>query len=280
MKLLFKKKYLFLYNLFFLSFIFFHFQVKAELPNDIKHIISRGKLIVAVNSVDYPPFFYHNKDNKLEGYDIDIAHDIANQLGISVEFNQSANTFKGVVTLVENDKADLAISAISGTLSRGLVVQFSDPYITPNQSLILNRLLEVQISNHVKIAPSKAKFAILNNSSYEDFAKQNYEFFKNTFGDFSFVKYDSLDLAFSDVLDGNILCLYTDEIYANYKTYNNKKANIFTHKKIVKDAIDPISIAINWKNPNLANWINLYIRRMKFNGKEKILYNKYLRDKK
>jgi ABC-type amino acid transport substrate-binding protein len=280
MKLLFKKMYLIIYNLFLFSFIFSHFQIKAELPSDIKHIIARGKLIVAVNSVDYPPFFYHNKDNKLEGYDIDIAHDIAKYLGIAVEFNQSANTFKGVVNLVENDKADLAISAISGTLTRGLIVRFSDPYVTPNQSLILNRILEVQISNHNKIAPSKAKIAILNNSSYEDFAKQNYDYFKKNFGDFSFVKYDSLDQAFSDVLDGNILGLYVDEIYANYMTYANKKANIFTHKRIVQEAIDPISIAVNWKNPNLAYWVNLYIRRMKFNGKEKILYNKYLRDKK
>lgn len=229
----------------------------AELPSDLKKIISRGKLIIAVNSNDYPPFFFHNKENRLEGFDIDIAHDIAKNLGVTVEFNQTANTFKGVVNLVENDKADLAISAISGTLSRGLVVNFSEPYISPNQALILNRILELQITNHVKIAAKNAKIAVLNNSSYEDFSKQNYEFFRTNFNDFSFVKYDSLEQAFTDVIDGNILGIYVDEIYANYILNLNKKANIFTRKRQVPDVVDPISIAINWKNPSLASWINL-----------------------
>ncbi len=250
----------------------------AEVPPDIKKIITRGKLIVAINSIDYPPFFYHTADNKFEGIDIDLAKDIAKYLDVNVEFNRSAKTFADVIKLVENDKADIAVSALSGTLTRGILVRVSDPYLIPNQVVIINRLLELNINNNIKIPAEKGKIAILNNASYEDFSKQNYEYLKNNFKDFSIVKYDSLENAFNDTLEGKILGVYVDEIYANNLLSNNKKSNLYVRKKIIHDAIDPICVILNWKSNNLANWINLYIRRMKNNGKEKMLIKKYMRE--
>lgn len=261
------------------SFFYFHPKINAEIPADIKKIISRGKIIVAVNSIDYPPFFYQTKDKKFEGFDIEMAEDIAKHLGVNIEYNRSASTFIDVVKLVENEQADIAISAISGTLSRGLNVRFSDPYLTPNQCLILNRILEVKISNHTEIDPTLLKIAILNNASYEEFAKQNNNYFDSSFKNLSIVKYDSLDQAIKDVIEGKVLGLYVDEIFANNIIKNQKLAHIYVRKKIVTDAIDPISIALNWKSPNLTYWINLYIKRMKNNGKEKFLTLKYLREK-
>ncbi len=278
MRILTKLSICFLYIILSFSSQFFQSKANAEIPSDIKKIIARGKIIVAINSVDYPPFFYSKVVNKLEGFDIEIAEDIAKYLGVAVEYNRSASTFEDVVKLVENDQADIAISAISSTLSRGLTVRFSDPYLTPNQCLVVNRILEVKISNHTKIAPELLKIAILNNSSYEDFSKQNNEYFDNTYKNLSIVKYDSLEQAFSDVIEGKILGLYIDEIHANYIMKNKKLANIYLRKKIIAESIDPISIAINWKNPNLAYWINLYIKRMNNNGKAKYLTLKYLRD--
>ncbi|WGL59451.1 ABC transporter substrate-binding protein [Pigmentibacter sp. JX0631] len=253
---------------------------RAEIPPDIKKIISRGKIIIAINGIDYPPFFYETKNSKLEGIDVDISKDIGKYLGVNVEFDRSAKTFKDVVKLVENEKADLAISALSGTLNRGISVRVSSPYFLPNQVVITNRLLELKINNDVKIPPENGKIAILNNAAYEDFANQNYEFFKNNFKDFSVVKYDSLENAFNDVIEGKILGLYVDEIYANNLLANDKRANLFVRKKIVTDAVDPICIILNWKTPNLANWINLYITRMKNNGKEKTLAKKYMKEMK
>lgn len=265
----------------FITFFIFQLTTNisfAEIPPDIKKIITRGKLIVAINGIDYPPFFYHTADNKFEGIDIDIAKDLAKYLDVNVEFNRSAKTFAEVIKLVENEKADIAISALSGTLTRGILVRVSDPYLIPNQVVIINRILELKISNNIKIPPEKGKIAILNNASYEDFSKQNYEFLKTNFKDFSIVKYDSLENAFNDVLEEKILGVYVDEVYANNLLSSNKKSNLYVRKKIIQDAIDPICVILNWKSTNLANWINLYIRRMKNNGKEKQLIKKYMRD--
>ncbi|APJ03424.1 ABC transporter substrate-binding protein [Silvanigrella aquatica] len=271
---------LFLIN-FFVAFysVFFHFHANAEIPPDIKKIITRGKLIVAINSVDLPPFFYKTNDNKLEGFDIEIAEDIAKNLGVHVEYNRNASTFQDVVKLVENEHADIAMGSISATLARGLTVRFSDPYLLPNQCLILNRIIEVKVNNKVKIDPEVFKIALLSHSSYNDYAKQNINYFDTNYKNISFIEYDSLDNAISDVISGKIFGVYTDENYANNVIKTKKLANIYVRKKIVSDSIDPISIALNWKSPNLAYWINLYIKRMKTDGKEKLLTFKYLREK-
>ncbi|RDB35940.1 MAG: amino acid ABC transporter substrate-binding protein [Spirobacillus cienkowskii] len=262
----------------YLIILFFNYNLFAELPADIKKIIQKGKLVVAINSVDYPPFFYHNKHGNFEGYDIELANDIAKFLGVKVEFNRSAGTFQDVVKLVQDEHADIAISAISATLSRGLNVRFSEPYLTPNQCLILNRILEVKIGNKAKLNNDQLKVAVLSNSSYEDFFQQNILYFDNIFKTKDFIKYNSLDKILKDVTEEKILGFYADEIYANHIIKNKKIANIYVRKKIITDATDPISIAINWNSPNLAEWINLYIKKLKQSGKTKYLNNKYLRE--
>ncbi|WP_338637433.1 ABC transporter substrate-binding protein [Spirobacillus cienkowskii] len=262
----------------YLIILFFNYNLFAEVPADIKKIIQKGKLVVAINSVDYPPFFYHNKHGNFEGYDIELANDIAKFLGVKVEFNRSAGTFQDVVKLVQDEHADIAISAISATLSRGLNVRFSEPYLTPNQCLILNRILEVKIGNKVKLNNDQLKVAVLSNSSYEDFFQQNILYFDNIFKTKEFIKYNSLDKILKDVTEEKILGFYADEIYANHIIKNKKIANIYVRKKIITDATDPISIAINWNSPNLAEWINLYIKKLKQSGKTKYLNNKYLRE--
>jgi ABC-type amino acid transport substrate-binding protein len=280
MRILIKISISLIYIIFSINSLIIHPKVNAEIPSDIKKIITRGKIIVAINSIDYPPFFYSTNSKKFEGFDVEIAEDIAKNLGVTVEYNRSASIPKDVVKLVENEQADIAISAISATLSWGLTVRFSDPYLIPNQCLIVNRILEVKLSNHTKIDPALLKIAILHGDSYNDFAKQKNEYFKNAYNNPSIIDYDSLTQALSDTIEGKILGLYTDEFHADYIMKHKNLANIYVRKKIFTDSTDPISIALNWKSPNLANWINLYIKRMNNNEKEKYLTLKYLRDKK
>ena len=54
---------------------------KVPLPTDIAAIKRAGKLVVAMNGSDSPPFFSGQGDN-LHGLDVDIARSIAKQLGV------------------------------------------------------------------------------------------------------------------------------------------------------------------------------------------------------
>lgn len=94
----------------------------ADTLDDIKQ---EGVLKVAVPQ-DFPPFGSIGTDMKPQGYDIDMATLIANDLGVDVELIPvtSANRIPFLTT----GKADLVISSLGKNPDRAKVIDFSDPY--------------------------------------------------------------------------------------------------------------------------------------------------------
>lgn len=92
-------------------------------------IQKRGKLIVAVRS-DLPLFGYLNpKTNEYEGFDVDVAKEIARALlGQPDRVEFKASTTKTRIPMVKEDVADLALATITITPERALEVDFSDVY--------------------------------------------------------------------------------------------------------------------------------------------------------
>lgn len=97
-----------------------------------------GKLVVAV-SPDYAPFEFQtlvDGKNKVVGADIDLAQKIADHLGVELEI--SVMSFDNVLSSLQSDKADIAISGISYTEERAKTFDFSESYYeTENAMLVL-----------------------------------------------------------------------------------------------------------------------------------------------
>jgi polar amino acid transport system substrate-binding protein len=107
---------------------------------DIKAILDRGELIVAMTAADQPPFYYVGSDGQLAGLDVTLARDIAARLGVKASFNRSPKSFNEVVELVAQGGADVAISKLSRTLVRAQMVRFTKPYVTFRHAMLFNRL--------------------------------------------------------------------------------------------------------------------------------------------
>ena len=58
------------------------------------------------------------------GHDVELARSIADALGVEIEFDRSPKTFNAITDLVASEKADMAISLVSRTLSRAEKVRF------------------------------------------------------------------------------------------------------------------------------------------------------------
>ena len=91
------------------------------------------------------------------------------------------------------------------------------------------------------------------------------------------VPFDSLELAMKEVMNGNIYALFVDEIRANYLLKNIRSANIYTRKELIENQIDPFCMAVNTKQQNLLNWINLFIENLDNNGTKTIFFDRYLK---
>lgn len=102
-------------------------------------IAQRGHLIVAVGENAYP-FAFHGTDLKLEGFDIDIARDIAEAItGDRERVVFRPRPAAGRLETVRSGQVDMVIATVSLTCQRREKVDFSAVYYEASQRVLANR---------------------------------------------------------------------------------------------------------------------------------------------
>lgn len=93
----------------------------VDLPDRIK---KAGKLVIATQA-NYPPIAYKNPETgQLMGLDIELGEAIAKELGLKVEYQETA--FAQVFSSLATGRVDIAMVAISDTAERQKVADFID----------------------------------------------------------------------------------------------------------------------------------------------------------
>ena len=110
--------------------------VSADQLSDIQ---AKGVLEVGAN-VDFMPyeFYWTNPDTgeeELAGFDMALAKGIADKLGVKLELKDQA--FAGLVTALSANEMDMVISGLAIKPERLEVVDFSDPYFSGEQILLV-----------------------------------------------------------------------------------------------------------------------------------------------
>lgn len=100
----------------------------------LQQVLDAGKLVVCTDPA-WAPFEYIGADGQPAGSDIELANYLAEQLGVKLELVNVA--FDSISTYLINDEADLALSAISITEERKQTLDFSLPYTTAQQYIIV-----------------------------------------------------------------------------------------------------------------------------------------------
>ena len=84
---------------------------------------------------DNLPWSYYNSQKQLVGFDIEMAHRLARELGVKIEFVPLQFSILG--QLMDADHFDLAMSGIVGTIERFQQTRFSEPYLYVNLALVV-----------------------------------------------------------------------------------------------------------------------------------------------
>lgn len=228
------------------------------MPPDLQRVIDRGKLVVAVLGKDNPPFFVEHK-GELVGLDIDLARAIANQLGVDLEINRSAQTFDEVVDTVYQLKADLALSKISRTLKRARRVRFSTPYLKMRQGLLVNRLqLAEQTQGRTPtetIRGLNGKVGVIKGSSYVGFIKQK-------FPKATIVEYPNWPEIVDAVSQGKILAAYRDELEIKKVVFSKPDAALKLQTIALTDTQDSLAFVLPWDSGHLLAFADQYLDTM------------------
>nr|WP_180970736.1 ABC transporter substrate-binding protein [Burkholderia sp. WAC0059] len=225
------------------------------LAPEFARIAARGELVVAMLGVDQPPFF-EMRDGQLQGFDVDLAKDMAAQLGVKVRFNRNAKTFDDVVNLLANGEADVAISKLSRTLPRAETISFSAPYLQLHQALLLNRVKFAQLA-HGRPAPDVVRaysstIGVVANSSYSEFVKAN-------FPNAQVTSYPTWPAVLNALNTGEITAAYRDEFEVKRVLRSNPMASLRLRVVTLSDLDDPIAIGVNVSSPALLAFVNQFL---------------------
>lgn len=114
------------------------FAMAAPTPaaaDDLERVRDRGVLRVALSGV-YPPFSMTNDQNQVVGFDVDIAKEIANRIGVEAEIITTA--WDGILAGLVTGRFDTIIASMSITPERNEVVDFVGPYYRSGRTIFVS----------------------------------------------------------------------------------------------------------------------------------------------
>lgn len=99
-------------------------------------VMSKKKLIIGT-SAPFPPYEFYDKQNNLQGLDIELGKKIAKELGVEVEF--SNKDFKLLVGELQSGNIDMILSDITPTPERKEQIDFSEIYYTSSVGILVKK---------------------------------------------------------------------------------------------------------------------------------------------
>jgi len=110
---------------------------ETEGKDALDTIKEKGKVVVGL-SADYAPYEFHimeNGEDKIVGFDVEIAEEIAKDLGVELELKEM--DFEALITSLPAEKIDLIISGMNPTEKRKAVVDFSEIYYISQHGILV-----------------------------------------------------------------------------------------------------------------------------------------------
>ena len=101
----------------------------------VEQVIKRGVLKVGMST--FVPWAMKDKTGKLVGFEIDVATQLAKDMGVQIEFIPTK--WAGIIPALLTGKFDVIIGGMSVRPDRNLKVNFSIPYDYAGQSLVANK---------------------------------------------------------------------------------------------------------------------------------------------
>jgi cyclohexadienyl dehydratase len=102
-------------------------QAQSAAKSRLHRVLESGVLRVGTTGDFRPMSFRDAKTNEYAGHDIEVARELAKDLGVKVEFVPTE--WKTLINGIQTDKYDVAMSGISMNVDRAKVAAFTVPYM-------------------------------------------------------------------------------------------------------------------------------------------------------
>ena len=110
--------------------------VQTEAPTDLlTQIQERGETVVAMEGT-WAPWTYHDEDDQLVGYDVEVAQNIAQRLGVEARFAEGE--WDGLLAGLDSGRYDIMVNGVDIHEARAEKYDFSTPYAYNRTAVIVS----------------------------------------------------------------------------------------------------------------------------------------------
>ena len=231
--------------------------------------VEDGKLIMSTNAT-FPPYEMVADGDGVngsgyEGIDIEIAYALADKLGLELVIDDM--DFDAALMAVQNNSADMMLAGLSYSEERDEVVDFSDPYATGVQVVIVKEGSDVTLDNlgDYMIGTQRGTTGYL----YASDTPEN-----GGYGEDHVIGYDSGVTAVQELINGTIDAVIIDQQPAEAYVAANPDAGltILPGNWVEED----YCLAVDEGNTALLNALNTALNELKSDGTLDEIVAKYI----
>ena len=218
--------------------------------DQLSEILDAGKITIAVPE-NFPPFGSVGKSLEHEGYDVDVAALISEDLGVELEIVPV--TSKQRIPFLSSGKVDLVISSMGANPERAKSIWFSSAYAPFFSGAFASE--EMDISSVDDLTGKKVG---LTGGTLEDL-----ELSEMVSDDVEIVRFGDNAATLSAYVAGQVDVLVTGNTVAANLSEDNEDMSLET-KFIIKES--PAFIGVRSGEMNMLQWVNVFILHKKLGG--------------
>lgn len=229
--------------------------------NTLESVKKAGVLKIGLED-SFPPMEYRDGNNKLKGFDIDMATEIGKRLGVKTEF--VATDFNGIILALKSGKFDAIVSGMSITDERKKQIDFSEPYFMSGQIIIVkNGNTAVKKSDDLSGKTVGVELGTTGDKSAQTLDKKLKS--KTSKGMKEIKKYDKATDALQDLQTGRSDAVIIDEPVGRYYISSPEKKGKYAvlSEKLTSE---PMGIGFKKGNKELEESVQKALNDMKKDG--------------
>jgi len=222
-------------------------------------LLERGELVVGTEP-EFPPFESKDADGRFIGFDMDLARELAHDLGVELRIEEMA--FDSLPSALATGKIDLILSGMTANAERAKSFSFTDPYFHTELCLLVRVGSGIRRKEDVKDKRVVVKLGTTGAQKAPDL-----------FPEASITTLDTESACALQVVQGTADAFLYDRHSIVRHQRNHPKT---TRALLTPLSEEPYAMAVKHGDTRFVERLNAFLRDVRADGRYARLYKKHL----
>lgn len=230
----------------------------AAADSALRHVLATGTLRVA-SCLSFTPFGFTDPQGQPDGYDVDIAKELAKEMGVKLEVVDTTSSNR--IPNLQTNKVDVVFCNFTRTLERAKEIAFTDPYVVATEGLLVRSGSGVTSLDTMK----GRTVAVVKGSTNADVLRERGI-------DVKVAEFDSSQAAVLAVKQGQADAMVEDSNYLQYQAKQNPGLEVVTSNLV---PLEYNAFGVKQGDQVWIDYLNQFLFDLSSSGKNVELYRKW-----